>query len=108
MSFPLFLWENVCRDVEMWLLRGHLITGAEVKQGPANKGRFCNTVASVAFFTPLFTAISECRQKKFSQAEIQNKQSHKVALKPVRLTLIWCGRREVLKRRYVLITKEEG
>ena len=60
------------------------------------------------WFTPQFKAISECRQKKFSQAEIENKRSRKVALKPVRQTLVWCGRREVFKRRYVLIIKEEG
>ena len=53
--------------------------------------------------------LCECRQKKFSQAEIENKRSSKVALKPVRQTLlVWCGRKEVFKRRYVLITKEEG
>ena len=59
-------------------------------------------------FTPQVKAISECRQKKFSQAEIQNKPSRKATLKPARQTLVWCGRREVFKRRYVLITKEEG
>ena len=47
------------------------------------------------WFTPQFKAISECRQKKFSQVEIQNKRSRKVALKPVRQTLVWCERREV-------------
>ena len=47
--------------------------------------------------TPQFKVISECRQKKFSQAEIQNKRSLKVALKPVRQTLVWCGRREVFR-----------
>ena len=76
----------------------------------SNKGRFCNTIASVTlvldkvyapaevtmflsadisrnrlrasllWFTHQFKAISECRQKKFSQAEIQNKRSRKVAL----------------------------
>ena len=60
------------------------------------------------WFTPQFKAISECRQKKFPQAEIENKRSRKVALKPVRQTLVWCRRREVFKRRYALITKEEG
>ena len=61
------------------------------------------------WFTPQFKAISECRQKKFSQAEIQNKRGCTVALKPVRQTLVvWCGRREVFKRRYVLITKKKG
>ena len=63
---------------------------------------------NVAVFTPQFKAISECRQKKFSQAEIENKRSRKAALKPVRQTLVWCGRREVFKRKYVLITTEEG
>ena len=47
---------------------------------------------------PQFKAISECRQKKFSEAEIQNKRSRKVALKTVRQTLVWCGRREVFER----------
>ena len=60
------------------------------------------------WFTPQFKAISECRQKKFSQAEIQNKRRRKVALKPVRQTLVWCGQREVFKRCNVLIMKEEG
>ena len=60
------------------------------------------------WFTPLFKAISKCRQKKFSQPVIQNRHSRKVALKPVRQTLAWCGRRELFKRSYVLITKEEG
>ena len=43
------------------------------------------------WYTPQLKAISECRQKKFSQAEIQSKRSGKVALKPVRQTLVWCG-----------------
>ena len=43
------------------------------------------------------------KTKKFSQAEIQNKRGHEIALKPVRQTLVWCRRREVLKERYVLI-----
>ena len=42
------------------------------------------------------------------KAEIQNKRSRKVALKPVRQTLVWCRRREVFKRRCVPITKEDG
>ena len=37
-----------------------------------NKGRFCNTIASLSL-TPQFKAISEYRQKKFSQPVIQNK-----------------------------------
>ena len=64
-----------------------------------------------AWFTPQFKTISVCRQKKFSQAEIQNKQSSNFALNPVRQTLVWCGQREVFKRRYctyVLIMKEDG
>ena len=44
------------------------------------------------WFTPQFKAINQCRQKKFSQAEIENKRSRKVALKPVRQTLVWCRR----------------
>ena len=59
------------------------------------------------WFTPQFKAIIECRPKKFSQAEIQNKRGRKVALKPVRQNLFWCGRGEVFKRSYVLITKED-
>ena len=73
-----------------------------------NKGRFCNTTASVTLIHTPIQAISECIQKKCSQAEIQNKRSCKVALKPVRQNLVCCGLREVFKRRYVLITKEEG
>ena len=38
-----------------------------------NKGRFCNTIASVAFLTPKLKEICHCRQRKFSQAEIKNK-----------------------------------
>ena len=60
------------------------------------------------WFTPQFKAISECRQKKFFQPEIQNKHCRNVAPKPVRQTLTWCGRREVFKRSYLLMTKEEG
>ena len=66
------------------------------------------TMHQSLWLTPQFKAISECRQMKFSQAEIRNKRSRKVALKPVRATLAWCGRREVVKRKYVLITKEAG
>ena len=44
--------------------------------------------------------------KKFKKV-IQNEHSHKVALKPARHNLAWCGRREVFKRSYVLTTKEE-
>ena len=62
-----------------------------------NKGRFCNTIDQSLWFTPQFKAISEFRQKKFSQAENQNRRSRKVALKPVRQTLVWCDRREVLR-----------
>ena len=60
------------------------------------------------WFTPQFKAISGYRQKKFPQAKIENKRSRKIALKPVRQTLVWCGRREVFKRCNVLLMKEEG
>ena len=46
-------------------------------------------------------------EKKSFQPVIQNKHSLKAALKPVRQTLAWCGQREVFKRRYVFITREE-
>ena len=45
---------------------------------------------------------------EFSQLVTQNKHSHKVALKPVRQTLSWCGRRVAFKRSFLLITKYEG
>ena len=60
------------------------------------------------WFIPQFKAISECRQKKFSQPVIQNKHSRKVALKPVGQALAWCAQRLVFKRSYVLKKKELG
>ena len=50
--------------------------------------------------------ISESRQKKFYQAEVQNKLSRKVVLKLVRQTLVWCGRREVLLRKIKFLPSE--
>ena len=47
-----------------------------------NKDRFCKTMVSVAFLTPKFKEICDCRQRKFPQAEIQNKRRRKVSLKP--------------------------
>ena len=73
-----------------------------------NKGRFRNTIVAVAWFTPQFKAISDFRQKKFSQPVLQNKRSRKVALKPVRQTLTCCGIRQVTKRSYMLISKTKG
>ena len=66
-------------------------------------------MASVAFVHTSAKAISECREKKFSQLIIQNNHSRKVPLKPVCQTLACCGRRRVdFKTSYVPITKEEG
>ena len=59
-------------------------------------------------FTPQFKEISECRQKKFSQAEIQNKRSRKVALKPVRQTLVCWGEWKVLRKGVCLQRKKMG
>ena len=90
-------------DVSLSLLRRRVVDCYDhMGIGPnINKGRFCNTIASVALVhTRQFKAISDCRQRKFSQPVIQNKHSHKVALKPVRQTLAWCGQREVSKRSY--------
>ena len=75
---------------------------------PCNKGRFCNTVATVALIASQFKAIKDCRQMKFSQPVNQNKHGHKNAVKSVRQTLALCKRKVVLKRSYVLVTKEEG
>ena len=60
-------------------------------------------------FTSQFKAINESRQKKSSQpvVMIENKHSRKVSLNPVRQTLTWCRRREVLKKSYLLMAKEE-
>ena len=65
--------------------------------GAQKKGKFCNTISSVAILVhtsnqsdsklDLGKSISECRQKKFSQPVIQNKHSRKVALKLVRQSL---------------------
>ena len=40
-----------------------------------NRGKFCNTIASVALVHTSIRSDSECRQKKFSQPVIQNKRS---------------------------------
>ena len=80
----------------------------EMKYAARTRADFVIQYNQSLWFTPQFKAIIECRQRKFSQAEIQNKPSRKIALKPLRQTLVWCGRREVIKRRYELITKEEG
>ena len=46
----------------------------------SNKDRFCKTIAAVALLTPKFKEICDCRQRKVSQAEIQNKRSRKVSV----------------------------
>ena len=67
-----------------------------------NKGRFFNAIASVALASRQSSAVSRVAdKKKFSHPLILN------ALKPVWQTLTWCGRRDVFKESYLLITQKE-
>ena len=73
-----------------------------------NKGRFCNTIESVAFGSHLHSKrLANTDNRNSLNQYLKKKHSHKVNLKQVRQTLTWCGRREVFKRSYVL-AKEEG
>ena len=66
-------------------------------------------MATVALgFTAQFKAISECRQMKFFQPEIQNKHSCNDAPEPVRQALSCCGQREVLREVMGFRRKKKG
>ena len=49
----------------------------------SNRGRFCNTIVSVALVHTSIQAISEGRHEEFSRPMIQSEHSCKGALKPV-------------------------
>ena len=73
-----------------------------------NKDHFLRTIASVVSLTPKFKAICDCRQRKFSQSVIQNKESHKVPQKPRWLARLLCIPGMVLKSKHEHMSKEGG
>ena len=69
---------------------------------------FCKTITAVASVDTKFKDIFDGRQRKFSQAEIQNKQSRKVSLRPRWLSRFLHIPQVVFKSKHERILREGG